>query len=47
MNSTGTNYGPTDGHGRPNPALCDAVAGRIKALRDADPGNSAPIPSIS
>ena len=44
MNSTGTNYGPTDGHGKPNPALRDAVAKRIEALRDADPGNTAPVP---
>lgn len=44
MNSTGTNNGPTDAHGKPNPALHDAVAERIKALRDADPGNTAPVP---
>jgi K+-transporting ATPase ATPase C chain len=36
--STGSNYGPL------NDALMDAVRGRIAALRDADPGNSAPIP---
>lgn len=36
--STGTNQGPT------NPALIEAVQGRVKALRDADPQNSAPIP---
>ena len=36
--SSGTNQGPT------NPALVDAVKGRIQALRDADPGNTAPIP---
>jgi potassium-transporting ATPase KdpC subunit len=36
--SSGSNRGPT------NPALVDAVAGRIKALRDADPGNQAPVP---
>jgi potassium-transporting ATPase KdpC subunit len=36
--SSGTNQGPT------NPALAEAVAGRIKALREADPGNSAPVP---
>jgi potassium-transporting ATPase KdpC subunit len=36
--SSGSNQGPT------NPALADAVASRIKALRDADPGNSAPVP---
>ena len=27
-----------------NPALADAVKDRIKALRDADPGNAAPVP---
>ena len=37
-NSSGSNQGPT------NPALTDAVAARIKALRDADPGNTAPVP---
>lgn len=36
--SGGSNLGPT------NPALSDAVAGRIKALREADPGNSAAVP---
>jgi K+-transporting ATPase ATPase C chain len=36
--SSGSNQGPT------NPALTDAVAARIKALRDADPGNTAPVP---
>src|SRR5215470_18584861 len=36
--SSGSNYGPL------NPALKDAVAARIKALKDADPGNTAPIP---
>lgn len=36
--SSGSNQGPL------NPALTDAVAGRIKALRDADPGNVAPVP---
>ena len=36
--SSGSNQGPR------NPALADAVAGRIKALRDADPGNTAPVP---
>lgn len=36
--SGGSNQGPL------NPALTDAVAGRIKALRDADPDNKAPIP---
>jgi potassium-transporting ATPase KdpC subunit len=36
--SSGSNYGPL------NPALKDAVAARIKALRAADPGNTAPIP---
>jgi len=37
--SSGSNQGPT------NPALTEAVAGRIKALRDADPGNNAPVPA--
>jgi potassium-transporting ATPase KdpC subunit len=36
--SSGTNQGPT------NPALVEAVQGRIKALREADPGITAPIP---
>jgi K+-transporting ATPase ATPase C chain len=36
--STGSNQGPT------NPALMDAVKGRIQALHDADPENRAPIP---
>ena len=36
--SSGTNQGPT------NPALAEAVTGRVKALRDADPGNTAPVP---
>lgn len=36
--SSGSNQGPT------NPALTDAVAARIQALREADPGNSAPVP---
>ena len=36
--SSGSNQGPT------NPALTDAVAGRIKALKDADPGNPLTIP---
>jgi K+-transporting ATPase ATPase C chain len=37
--SSGSNQGPL------NPALADAVAGRIKALRDADPENKAPVPA--
>jgi len=36
--SSGSNQGPT------NPALADAVKDRIKALRDADPGNVAAVP---
>lgn len=36
--SSGSNQGPL------NPALKEAVEGRIKALHDADPGNTAPIP---
>lgn len=37
--SSGSNQGPL------NPALEDAVKGRIAALRAADPGNGAPIPA--
>jgi K+-transporting ATPase ATPase C chain len=37
--SSGSNQGPL------NPALTEAVTGRIKALRDADPGNTAPVPA--
>ena len=36
--SSGSNQGPT------NKALTDAVTDRVKALRDADPGNQAPVP---
>ncbi|MGZ5198821.1 MAG: potassium-transporting ATPase subunit KdpC [Telluria sp.] len=36
--SGGSNLGPT------NPALVDAVKARIAALRQADPGNHAPVP---
>jgi K+-transporting ATPase ATPase C chain len=36
--SSGTNQGPT------NPALAEAVAARVKALKDADPGNTLAIP---
>ena len=36
--SGGSNLGPT------NPALSDEVKGRISALHDADPTNTAPIP---
>jgi K+-transporting ATPase ATPase C chain len=36
--SSGSNQGPR------NPALADAVKDRIKALRDADPGNTADVP---
>lgn len=36
--SGGSNLGPL------NPALKDAVEGRVKALREADPGNTAPVP---
>src|SRR5215468_548438 len=36
--SSGSNYGPL------NPALLEAVQGRMKALQEADPGNTAPIP---
>src|SRR6478736_3641345 len=37
--SSASNLGPR------NPALADAVKDRIKALRDADPGNAAPVPA--
>ena len=37
--SSGSNQGPL------NPALADAVAARVKALREADPGNTAPVPA--
>jgi K+-transporting ATPase ATPase C chain len=37
-NSGGSNLGPL------NPALTDAVKGRVEALRAADPGNTAPVP---
>ena len=36
--SSGSNQGPL------NPALADAVKGRIEALRAADPDNTAPVP---
>jgi potassium-transporting ATPase KdpC subunit len=36
--SSGSNQGPT------NPALYDAVKGRVEALRTADPGNTALVP---
>jgi K+-transporting ATPase ATPase C chain len=36
--SSGSNYGPL------HPALLEAVQGRIKALQEADPGNTVPIP---
>jgi K+-transporting ATPase ATPase C chain len=36
--SSGSNQGPS------NPALADAVASRVKALKDADPGNTLPVP---
>lgn len=49
LSATGTapyNAGASSGSnlGVNNPALIDAVKGRIKALKDADPGNTAPIP---
>lgn len=37
-NSAGSNLGPL------NPALVDAVKGRVDALKAADPGNSTPVP---
>ena len=36
--SSGSNYGPL------NPALLDAARTRLKALHDADPGNTTPVP---
>jgi potassium-transporting ATPase KdpC subunit len=36
--SAGSNQGPA------NPALVEAVKGRVAALRAADPGNTAPVP---
>jgi K+-transporting ATPase ATPase C chain len=36
--SSGSNQGPL------NPALVDAVKGRVEALRAADPGNALPVP---
>jgi K+-transporting ATPase ATPase C chain len=36
--SSGSNQGPT------NPALKEAVEGRVKALREADPGNEGAVP---
>jgi K+-transporting ATPase ATPase C chain len=36
--SGGSNLGPT------NLALMDAIKGRVQALRDADPGNTQPVP---
>jgi K+-transporting ATPase ATPase C chain len=36
--SGGSNLGPT------NPALMDAIKARVQALRDADPGNTQPVP---
>jgi potassium-transporting ATPase KdpC subunit len=36
--SSGSNYGPL------NPALVEAAQARIKALQEADPSNTAPIP---
>ncbi|HEY6897330.1 MAG TPA: potassium-transporting ATPase subunit KdpC [Rhodocyclaceae bacterium] len=37
--SGGSNQGPL------NPALVEAVKGRVAALREADPGNTAPVPN--
>ena len=37
-NSSGSNQGPL------NPALVDAVKGRVEALKAADPGNTAAVP---
>ncbi|SFB20466.1 K+-transporting ATPase ATPase C chain [Collimonas sp. OK607] len=38
QSSGGSNFGPS------NPALIDAVKGRVDALKAADPGNTLPIP---
>jgi K+-transporting ATPase ATPase C chain len=38
MAGSGTNQGPT------NPALIEAVQGRITRLKEADPGNDKPVP---
>ena len=38
QNSGGSNLGPT------NPALAEEVKGRLRALRDADPTNTSPVP---
>lgn len=38
LSSGGSNLGPL------NPALVDGVKERVQALRDADPGNTAPVP---
>jgi len=38
MGGSGSNQAPT------NPALTDTVRDRVKALRDADPGNEVPVP---
>jgi len=38
INSSGSNFGSN------NPALMDAVKGRVEALKAADPSNSKPIP---
>lgn len=38
QNSSASNIGPT------NPALADEVKGRLSALHDADPTNTAPVP---
>ena len=37
-NSSGSNLGPS------SPALAEAAKARIEALREADPGNTAPVP---
>ena len=38
-NSSGSNLGPS------SPALAEAAKARIEALREADPGNTAPVPA--
>ncbi|MEW6037642.1 MAG: potassium-transporting ATPase subunit KdpC [Pseudomonadota bacterium] len=37
--SSGSNQGPT------NPALIEAIKARVQALKEADPGNPAPVPA--
>jgi K+-transporting ATPase ATPase C chain len=43
--SAGANHGPSDGSGKPNPALVDPTNQRIAKLRAVDPTNVAPVPA--